>query len=95
MSNKDQQIDADNFSKITINFIGCGRLGQTLAQLFKQHNLISEINIVCSSHAGAAKVCAKLGFGRAAANLQQLPAADLWLLAVPDDALATMCAAIG
>lgn len=78
----------------TLNLIGCGRLGKTLARLAQQHQVLSVQDILTTSPASAAQAVAFIGAGRAVAQLDAMRAADLWLLAVPDSQIASMAQAL-
>ena len=73
----------------TLNIIGCGRLGQTLAKLWAQHNVFTIQDIMNRSRASAAAAVAFIGAGHAVADAAELRPADLFLIATPDDAIAT------
>ncbi len=74
-----------------LNVIGCGRVGRALARLWREHGVfdLGEIN----DHT-AEKSCAAVAFiggGRACAEIAHMRAADVWLLAPPDDRIAACC----
>jgi predicted short-subunit dehydrogenase-like oxidoreductase (DUF2520 family) len=75
----------------TLNIIGCGRLGRTLARLWSDAGVfkIGDINdhTLDKSHAAVAFI----GSGRACGHTADMRAADLWLLAPPDDRIALCC----
>ena len=67
----------------TVNIIGAGRVGRTFLRL-----LDTQVNGVASRSFDSAKVAvAEVGHGRAF-PLADLPAADIWLLTVPDTQIA-------
>lgn len=76
---------------IKLNIIGCGRLGRTLARLWGDAGVfeIGDINdhTLDKSHAAVAFI----GGGRACGHTADMRAADLWLLAPPDDRIAVCC----
>lgn len=77
-----------------LNLVGAGRVGGTLARLWQQAGVLS-LQAVCSrSPAGAAAAVAALGAGQACATLAAMPAADVWLLAVPDGQIAGVATAL-
>ena len=76
---------------IKLNIIGCGRLGRTLARLWGDAGVfeIGDINDHTLDKSRAA--VAFIGGGRACAHTADMRAADLWLLAPPDDRIASCC----
>lgn len=70
-----------------LNLIGCGRVGQTLAHLWQRAGLIEMAGLHSRSAASAHAAQGFVGAGRVAQALAELPAAELWLIAVPDTAI--------
>jgi predicted short-subunit dehydrogenase-like oxidoreductase (DUF2520 family) len=68
----------------TLNLVGCGRVGQTLARLWHTQGTFAVQDIVTSSLPSAQDACAWVGGGQAVAQLAAMRAADVWMLAVPD-----------
>lgn len=77
---------------LTLNIIGAGRLGKTLAQLAQRSGHYRIGAVVCRSLAAAEAASAFVGGGEPRDSLQALPAANLTLLAVPDGAIASVAA---
>jgi predicted short-subunit dehydrogenase-like oxidoreductase (DUF2520 family) len=78
----------------TLNIIGCGRVGRTLARLWTRHGAF-EVQDVLTAHAGSAAAAVEfIGTGRAVESMSAMRAAAVWLLATPDDEIATCCAAL-
>lgn len=75
---------------LTLNIIGAGRLGKTLAQLAHRSGQYRIGAVVCRSLPAAQQACAFIGGGAPRDSLQALPAANLTLLAVPDGAIASV-----
>jgi predicted short-subunit dehydrogenase-like oxidoreductase (DUF2520 family) len=75
----------------TLNIIGCGRVGRTLARLWHEGGVftIGDINDRTADKSRAA--VAFIGGGRACAEIAAMRAADCWLLATPDDCIANAC----
>ena len=75
-----------------LNIIGCGRVGSTLARLWHEGGVftIGDINDHTAEKSRAAVTFA--GGGRACADIAEMRAADVWLLATPDDRIAQTCA---
>jgi predicted short-subunit dehydrogenase-like oxidoreductase (DUF2520 family) len=71
-----------------INLIGCGRVGQTLARLWQHQGVAQVTGLYSRSPASAVAAQAFIGAGKVVHELPELPAADLWLITVPDTAIA-------
>lgn len=70
-----------------LSCIGAGRLGSTLCKLLAQQVTIGQIlNSTAQSSLQAAEF---IGTGDPVDSLDQLKAADIWLIATPDEAIAT------
>jgi len=72
----------------TLSIVGCGRAGRTFARLFAQSHafLVQDLYDV---NAAAARACAQFAdAGRPVAKLAGLRAAQVWLIATPDDGIA-------
>ncbi|MFC3625008.1 Rossmann-like and DUF2520 domain-containing protein [Vogesella amnigena] len=77
---------------LTLNIIGAGRLGKTLARLAQDSGRYRIGAVLCRSLPAAQQACAFIGGGEPCDSLQALPAANLTLLAVPDGAIANVAA---
>jgi len=71
----------------TLNVLGAGRVGRTLARLWHQTGLLRLQGVACRTVASAQQACEFIGAG-APRTPPQLPAADVWMLAVPDASIA-------
>ena len=71
----------------TLNLIGAGRVGQTLAKLWHSSGTFTVQDVLTRSEASAHAACSFIGTGTPAQNLQAMRPADVWLLAVPDAAI--------
>jgi predicted short-subunit dehydrogenase-like oxidoreductase (DUF2520 family) len=69
---------------ITLNVIGCGRVGQTLAALLHQHVQVQVQDLYSRSFRSAEQAAKFVGAGYSVAELAQMRTADVWLLSVPD-----------
>lgn len=78
--------------KKTLNIIGAGRVGRVLAQLFATNQVFLVQDVLNRSAASSADAIAFIGAGSAASRYQDLRAADVTMLAVPDDQIALCCA---
>ncbi|MBM5570167.1 MULTISPECIES: Rossmann-like and DUF2520 domain-containing protein [Deefgea] len=72
---------------ITLNVIGPGRLGQSVARLAVDSGLYQIGGVLVRSASSAAKALDFIGAGQVCLQLTDFPAADLWLLAVPDSSI--------
>lgn len=78
----------------SINILGAGRVGQTLGRLLAQSTGY-RVQGVLTRHASSAQAAVDfIGTGQAHTELRTMPAADLWMLAVPDGQIAPMAAAL-
>src|SRR5579864_4264109 len=75
--------------KLTV--IGCGRLGKTLAFLWKKANLVSIQDIYNTHFTSAESAVSFLGEGSACHTMAQFKPADLYLIATPDDKIGSLC----
>ena len=74
-----------------LNIIGCGRVGRTLARLWRGSGMF-EIGDVNDHTAEKSRAAVNfIGGGRASAEIAAMRAADVWLLAPPDDRIAACC----
>jgi len=71
-----------------INLIGPGRLGQSLSRLAVDSGQYQIGGVLVRSASSAAKALDFIGAGQVCLQLTDFPAADLWLLAVPDSSIA-------
>ncbi len=71
----------------TMNLIGAGRLGRTLAHGLLTHNLIELKGICNSSLQSAHSVVLELGAGTACSQISTLPPAEWYIIACTDDAI--------
>jgi predicted short-subunit dehydrogenase-like oxidoreductase (DUF2520 family) len=69
---------------ITLNVIGCGRVGQTLAALLHQHGQVKVQDLYSRSFSSAEQAAQFVGAGQPVAELAQMRTANVWLLSVPD-----------
>jgi predicted short-subunit dehydrogenase-like oxidoreductase (DUF2520 family) len=78
----------------TLNVIGCGRVGQTLAALLHQQSQVQVQDLYSRSFSSAESAAQFVGAGTAVAELAQMRAADVWLLSVPDAQVALAAQAL-
>lgn len=72
----------------TLTLIGAGNLGRTLGRLWNDSGAFRIQDVVCRSADSAERAVAFIGAGRPLADMQTLAAADVYLIAVPDDDIA-------
>jgi predicted short-subunit dehydrogenase-like oxidoreductase (DUF2520 family) len=70
---------------LTINIIGCGKLGKTIGKLIIEHNAGKALGIVNSSLKSGKIASEYIGQGVAFENIHELPSADLYLITTKDD----------
>jgi predicted short-subunit dehydrogenase-like oxidoreductase (DUF2520 family) len=76
----------------TLNVIGAGRVGRTLAHLL-HHNQMFAIQAVLNGTAASARAAvAFIGAGDAAQALEAMAPADVWMVTTPDRRIADTCA---
>lgn len=68
-----------------INLIGAGKLGKSIGKLFNLHSLVNNLYIVNNSIHSAQKASKFIGTGKIIKNIINLPSADIYLFAVPDN----------
>jgi predicted short-subunit dehydrogenase-like oxidoreductase (DUF2520 family) len=73
----------------TFNLIGAGQVGQTLAYLITQHTPWILGQVLNRSLPSATKACTFIGRGQPTSNYTDLTPADVYLIAVPDQSIAT------
>lgn len=78
----------------TINLIGAGRVGQTLARAWHNSGDFCVQDVLTRSLASAEQAVAFVGTGRAVTEMAEMRPADVWMLAVPDSDIAPMAAAL-
>lgn len=72
----------------SLNIIGAGHLGRTLGCLWQRRGVFTIGGICNRSVESSARAREFIGAGTAVGNLNAMPPADLWLIAVPDDQIA-------
>ncbi|HRO60003.1 MAG TPA: DUF2520 domain-containing protein [Burkholderiaceae bacterium] len=68
----------------TLNVIGCGRVGQTLAALLHRERVCEIQDLYARTPGSAQRASQFIGAGHAVARLSQVRRADVWLIGVPD-----------
>jgi len=75
----------------TLNVIGAGRVGSTLAALWQTHRIFEVQDVLDGTPAGAREAVLLIGGGTPAEALANMRAADVWMLTTPDRRLAQAC----
>jgi predicted short-subunit dehydrogenase-like oxidoreductase (DUF2520 family) len=78
----------------TLNLIGAGRVGQTLAHLWHARQVFAVQHIHTRHSESAQTACDFIGAGKPVATISAMTAADIWMLAVPDADIAQAAAAL-
>ena len=78
----------------TLNLIGAGRVGQTIARLWQSSGRFALQDVLTQSTTSAQSACAFIGAGHPVTQLAQMRAADVWMLAVPDAQIAALADAL-
>ena len=68
----------------TLNIIGAGRVGRSLAHLWHKQGVFAVQDVLTRSQTSAEEAVQFIGAGRAVTKLSDMRAADVWMLAVPD-----------
>lgn len=78
----------------TINIIGAGRVGRTLARLWRENGVFDIQDVLDRTVDGARAAIAFIGGGRQAGSMKGMRAAGLWMLTLPDAKLVPCCEAL-
>jgi predicted short-subunit dehydrogenase-like oxidoreductase (DUF2520 family) len=78
----------------SLNIVGAGHVGRVLGRLFALHGVFAVQDVLTRSPASAQDAVAFIGAGRALAQAADLRPAQVWMLAVGDDQIAPVCAAL-
>jgi predicted short-subunit dehydrogenase-like oxidoreductase (DUF2520 family) len=78
----------------SLNLMGCGRVGKTLARLWHDCGGYRVQDVLTRSNATADEAVRFIGAGRAVSQCTDMRAADVWMLAVPDRQIAEAAATL-
>ncbi len=78
----------------TLNLIGAGRVGQTLGHLFHAAGVYRVQSVLTRNQSSAEHAAKFIGAGQPFTQLADMPAADVWMLGVPDAQIAPVAAAL-
>ncbi|MGZ3184339.1 MAG: Rossmann-like and DUF2520 domain-containing protein [Telluria sp.] len=76
----------------TLNIVGAGHVARALGRCFAQAGVFEVQDVLARSAARAREAVDFIGAGAACAEPSELRSADVWMLAVSDDAIATVSA---
>lgn len=76
----------------TLNIIGCGKVGKTLARLWTEHAVFAVQDILNRSPESAQQATLFIGAGHAVEDYADLRPADVCMIAAADDQIAHCCA---
>ena len=76
----------------TLNIVGAGRVGQTLAHLFQQSGLCEVQDIYARDAERGQQAAAFIGTGTVVSTITEMRPASLWMLSVADTAIAAVAA---
>jgi predicted short-subunit dehydrogenase-like oxidoreductase (DUF2520 family) len=76
----------------TLNIIGAGRVGRSLAYLWHKQGVFVVQDVLTRSQASADEAVQFIGAGKAVVQLSDMRNADVWMLAVPDGQIAAAAA---
>ena len=79
----------------TLNVIGCGRVGKTLARLWTEHRVFHVQSILNRSLESGRRAVEFVGSGRAVPSYDELRRADLVMISASDEAIETCCGQLG
>ncbi|MFN7086273.1 MAG: Rossmann-like and DUF2520 domain-containing protein [Burkholderiales bacterium] len=75
----------------TLNIIGAGRVGRTLAALWREKHVFTVQDVLSGTPHGTRSAVVFIGAGRAASWLEDMRPAEVWMLTPPDDKIAHLC----
>ena len=77
--------------ELTVSIIGAGKVGKTFGRLFATQSNVNIVDVMTHSIISSAAAQTFIGKGLAVTQFAQLRSAQIYLLAVPDDAIADVC----
>ena len=75
----------------TLSIIGCGKVGKTLARLWRERKTFQLLDVLNRSSDSAHQACEFIAGGSAVNTYAELREADVYLIAASDDQIATCC----
>ncbi len=72
----------------TLNIVGCGKLGRAMAALWVRAGVL-RIGAVCNTtRASSEQAVSSLGMGTVCESIAEMPPAQVWMIATPDNEIA-------
>jgi predicted short-subunit dehydrogenase-like oxidoreductase (DUF2520 family) len=81
-------------AEITLNVIGCGRVGRTLARLWSQSGVFEIGDVFDHTLAKSHAAVAFIGGGHAVGSIVEMRRSGVWMLTPPDDQIVVCCMAL-
>lgn len=81
-------------AEITLNVIGCGRVGRTLARLWSQSGVFEIGDVFDHTLAKSQAAVAFIGGGHAVGGIVEMRRSGVWMLTPPDDQIVLCCVAL-
>lgn len=78
----------------TLNIVGCGKVGQTLAYLWRHTGTFAIQDVLTTSLHSAQSACARIGRGNPVPSLAAMRPADVWMIGVQDAHIAATATAL-
>ncbi len=78
----------------TLNIIGCGKVGQTLARLWAEQRVFTIGSVVNSTLTSSASAVSFVGSGQSISSITIMQTADVFLITTPDGQLIESCNAL-
>jgi predicted short-subunit dehydrogenase-like oxidoreductase (DUF2520 family) len=75
----------------TLSIVGSGHLARTLGRLWQGQRSVELLDVLSRTAANAKMACAFIGGGRPLDRYPDLALADIYLIATPDDQIASCC----
>jgi predicted short-subunit dehydrogenase-like oxidoreductase (DUF2520 family) len=75
----------------TVNIIGCGNVGKTLARLWTERRVLKVQSVLNRSLASAQRAVDFVGSGQAVDDYAQMPRADLVMISASDESIEECC----
>ncbi|HKA43168.1 MAG TPA: Rossmann-like and DUF2520 domain-containing protein [Burkholderiales bacterium] len=78
----------------TLNIIGPGRVGRSCGRMWAQAGVFEIQDLLARSRQSAGEAVKFIGTGHAAGQFGEMRAADVWMIATPDDTIEQSCRAL-
>ena len=84
------ELDTQHPMTLTLNIVGGGKLGRTLGKLWARAGTFAIGQVCCSQLVSAHQAVEFIGAGQPISDVNALQAADIWLIATPDQSIAAL-----